>query len=188
MDQDADDVANDSTWDTTFGYNMAGRRSVETDVAGGQTITRLFDNQSLTGHSQVLVEDAPGTADDRYHAFADRLLAQSTGGDGFVAPLLIDGHSGVRALLDRSGGLVEGYGYDAHGTLLGTLDAADAMSLHLSDAERWDASAGGYDHRTRTIPAGAGSLEPDRLLPAGSRGAVGREPAQLRGRGCDQRG
>ncbi len=150
---------NPSTWDTTFGYNSAGRRAIELDTASGDETTRLFDNQNLTGHSQLLIEDAPGTASDVSMVFADRSLFQSTGGN--KEHVLVGGHGNVEGLIGA--GTAESYTYDAWGDLQ-QLDASVARSLHLSQGERYDKAAGGHDHRGR-LRTGHRWTQTDSYLP-----------------------
>jgi YD repeat-containing protein len=149
-----------STWTHTFEYNSAGRRAIEIDTASGDETSRLFDNVNLTGHSQLLIEDAPGTSKDVSMVFADRLLGQTNGstalgvGQTQIAHVLTGGHGNVRGLLGTPGingsaGLAaEYYTYDAWGELQ-VLDPSVARSLHLSQGERYDVAAGGHDHRGR---------------------------------------
>ena len=111
------DNTSDSQVDVTYAYNSDGVRVAET--ANGTTTYYLNDPQNPTGYTKAIEErvstnpNAPATS----YILSLQVIGQVSSTATYN--LLVDGHGSTRALTSTTSSVVEGYNYDAYGTLLG---------------------------------------------------------------------
>jgi RHS repeat-associated protein len=137
---------------TSYVYNDAGIRVRTTDTAtpiGGTSTTDdrllLIDTNNPTGYAQVVEERAPGSILLASFVYGLEPLSQSQAGT--VSHYLLDGHSGVRLLLDAANAIIANYRYDAFGTLVA--QTGTNINPLLYRGERLDPVLGEYYLRAR---------------------------------------
>ncbi len=131
------------TTNASYLYNDEGIRVRTTE--NGTTRLLLVDSNNPTGYAQVIEEYTPGGI--LFASFVYGLEPLSQNQSGVVSHYFLDGHSGVRLLLNAVNAIVNRYRYDAYGvTLAGAGTAANPL---LYRGERFDPVLAQYYLRAR---------------------------------------
>ncbi len=122
---------------SSYVYDDSGIEVRRTE--NGTTRLLLVDSLNPTGYAQVIEELESGLLVASY-VYGLEPLSQSQNGQ--ISHYLLDGHSGVRQLLDAAGAVLNAYRYDAFGTLLS--QTGTAVNPVLYRGERFDPVLGQY--------------------------------------------
>jgi len=135
---------------TEYKYNPDGIR-VQKIVDSNIVTDYLIDSYNHTGYAQVLEEttDDGQTVETVTYTIGDDVITQSDSTD--IEHLLYDGHGSTRQLIEPDLTIVDTFGYDAYGVMLGgnPTSASPAATNLLYAGEQWDNDAQNYYLRAR---------------------------------------
>jgi len=135
---------------TEYKYNPDGIR-VQKIVDSTIVTDYLIDSHNHTGYAQVLEEttDDGENVETITYTISDDVITQSDGTN--IEHLLYDGHGSTRQLIEPDLTIVDTFGYDACGVMLGgnPTSASPVATNLLYSGERWDNDAQNYYLRAR---------------------------------------
>jgi RHS repeat-associated protein len=134
-------------------YDGDGNRVQVT--AGGVTIKYLIDDLNPTGYAQVVEEFENSTLKKQY-TFGHKLISQRQISGGVVNFYGYDGHGSVRLLTDASGAVTDKIDYDAFGIIVGI--SGSTSNNYLYTGEEYDNNIGSYYLRARYYNQAQGRL------------------------------